>query len=1021
MNEVLRMKTRWLLASVLSFALFWGNAAAQTRTVTGTVTDGANGDPIPGVSVLVKGTTTGTITDVDGNYTITPFSDTDVLVFSFVGYEKAEVPVGSQTSINVPLKADLTTLDEVVVVGYGVQKKSVVTGAIAKVSAEDLKTSKDLRIEQAMQGRTAGVIIMNENGQPGSNLTIRIRGTGTNGNNDPLFLVDGLPMDKQGLNYLSPSDIESLEVLKDAASAAIYGTRGANGVVIITTKKGKKGEKFSVNYDGYYGVQNPWKKPDLLSSQQYMDIINEAALNDGRGPYFTSQMMDSIDYNTDWLDLMLYKNAPRMSHTVSFSGGSDKSTVSSSINFYEQDGIAAKGKSNFQRITYKLNTSFDLHERLTLGSNINLANIKTRGIDGNTVGGLGFIQGMNIPPIVPVRLWNGEYAVPNDYGIGLQEISNPIAMLEYTNRTAVTNKVIGNIYADVKLIEGLVFRTNFGGEVAYVKDASYTPKYDLDPNHYTLTNSAYKAFHQYNRWNWDNTITYSKSIDKHNFSVLAGITAFREWNERLEASADSLLFEGLDFAYLNNSFESEYNRPGNSFGEHTLQSYFGRVNYNFDEKYLFEAVLRSDGSSRFGRNNKYGIFPAASLGWVASKENFFPQNDIIDFAKVRASWGRNGNERIADFGYTPTMGRMYYFFGTGGTRVVGQQPSRYPNPDLKWETSEQLNIGLDLTFLSGKIAVTADWYDKRTKDWLIQGAPLPLLIGNVGPIYNAGEVKNSGVELELGYLNTLSNGLNLDIKLTGSTNRSEVVSLNTPSGAFSGGQGAIGQNDIVRAEVGKPLGYFWGFKTNGLFQSEDELEQYPHQPNAQLGDFKFVDINGDSTLDDKDRTNIGSPYPKVILGLNATLEFKGFDLNFFLYSAIGQDIFQANRRSDVIYANYTTEVLDRWYAPGTSNEIPRVTLTDLNQSWKRPSDFYVKDADYIRLRNVTLGYSLPSALIQKTGLTRLRIYATAENLLTLTKYDGTTAEVGGGAMDLGIDHGVYPEARSFIGGINLTF
>ncbi|HYF69531.1 MAG TPA: TonB-dependent receptor [Ohtaekwangia sp.] len=1019
-QTLLLRKPFWQCFLLVCFALASSQIYAQQRSVTGTVKDGSTNEGLPGVSVLVKGTTTGTITDANGTYTIAVSSDSDVLVFSFVGYQRIETAVGAQSVIDVMLPVDITTLEEIVVVGYGEQKKSVVTGAIAKIGTEDLKTTKDLRIEQAMQGRTAGVIIMNNSGQPGDNLSIRIRGTGTNGNNDPLFIVDGLPLSKEGLDYLSTNDIESLEVLKDAASAAIYGTRGANGVVIITTKKGKKNERFTISYDGYYGVQNPWKKMDMLNSQQYVDIINEAAINDGTAPYFPQSMMDTLHHDTDWLDKMFYRDAPKASHSISFSGGGEKATFSSSLNYFTQDGIAAKGKSNFERITYKLSNTYDFG-KVTLGSNINIANIKTKGIDANTVGGIGLIQGMNMPPIVPVKFSNGNWATPNHFNIGLQEISNPLAMLSYLNRKNTTTKVLGNIFIDVEIIKGLKFRSNYGGEVAFVKMDSYTPKYYLDGNHFTLSNSARKTIDQYNRWNWDNTLTYEKSVGKHNMSALVGFTRFKEWHENLGASRDSLIFDDFDKGYLDNSIESIYNRPENGFSEHTLQSFFGRINYNFDEKYLFEAVLRADGSSRFGAENRYGYFPAVSAGWVASSEEFFPQTDLINFAKVRASWGQNGNENIGDFKYTALMSNgLTYYYGTGQTMHNGVQPAFYPNPFLKWETSEQLNFGLDLKMLTGTVTLTVDYYEKKTKDWLMSGAPFPLLIGNVGPVVNAGSVKNSGVEIELGYQNQIRE-VNVDLRLTASTNKSEVLALNNASGNLVGGQGSIGQGSILRAEVGKPLGYFWGYVTEGIFQNEEELAAYPHQPNAHVGDFKFKDSDGNGTLDDEDRENIGNPYPKLILGFNSSFEWKNFDLGLFWYSALGHDIFQATRRNDLIYANYTTDILDRWYGEGTSSDMPRVTLSDPNQTWKRPSDFYLKDADFVRLKNITLGYTLPAKLVNKIGVKQFRVYVTSENLLTFSKYDGMTIEVGGGPFELGIDHGVYPESRSFIGGVNITF
>lgn len=1009
------------LILVVSLVQVSGNVAAQVQRVSGTVTDTETGEALPGVTIILKGTTNGTITDLDGNYTLSVDSPDPVLVFSFVGYETQEVPLEGRSVVNLGLTLDIQALDEVVVIGYGTQKKSVVTGAIAKVDANVLKRSRDLRIEQALQGKAAGVMIMNNSGQPGDNLTIRIRGTGTNGDPDPLFIIDGLPMEKEGLDFLNSADVESIEVLKDAAAAAIYGARGANGVVLITTKQGKKGEKFTVTYDGFYGVQNPWRKLKMLNAEQYVNIINEAADNDDRtNPYFSQAMIDTLAWDTDWQEEMYYRNAPKVSHTVSFTGGSENGTYSSSLNYFSQDGIVAKGKSNFERITYRLNTTRELGN-LKIGSNLNLVNINNRGIEGNSQFGTGIAQALNMPPIVPVRYNNGDWAVPNDFGIGLQEITNPIALLSYLHRETETYKALGNIYGEYEIIKGLKFRSNYGTELAFVNTSSYFPSYDLDATHRRVANGASKDWHKYIRWNWDNTLTYSTSIERHSMTFLVGMTRFKEWDEGLNGSKDSLIFNDLNHAYLNNSLQQR-GAVSNSIGEHTLQSYFGRINYNFDEKYLFEGVLRIDGSSRFGSENKYGYFPAVSAGWVFSKESFFPTNGILDFAKIRASWGQNGNENIGNFQYTALMqGGLSYFFGDEQILYNGIQPDFYPNPTIRWETSEQLDIGLDMTLFSGKISMAFDYYNKRTKDWLIS-APTLLLIGNNGPVVNGGEVLNKGFELELGYKSHLAKDFYLDVILTASTNRSEVVSINNASGSFTGGQGSVGMNDILRAEEGQPLGYFWGYKTEGIFVHPAEFELYPHQPNAKLGDLMFADINEDGTLDDSDRTNIGNPYPKFVTGLNTSLTWKFLDLSMFWYAAIGQDIWMSNRRNDLIYANYTTDILNRWQEGDETADYPRVTLNDPNQTWKRPSDFYVHDADFLRLKNITLGYTLPQNLLKSIGIAKLRIYATSENLLTLTKYPGMEVEVGGGPIDgIGIDHGVYPQSKTFLGGMNITF
>jgi TonB-linked SusC/RagA family outer membrane protein len=989
-------------------------------TLTGIVTDGQNGEALPRVSIVQKGTERGTITGLDGSFTFETESRDAVLVFSYVGYTSAEVKIGEQTEIKIALTPDLLDLEEVYVVGYGIQKKSVVTGSIARVGSDELERTKDTRIEQALQGRTAGVIVMNNSGQPGDNLTIRVRGTGTNRDADPLFIIDGLPMEKEGLDYLNANDVESIEVLKDASSAAIYGTRGANGVIIITTKQGKKGQGFQVSYDGYYGIQNPWRKLEMLHAGQYMDIINEAGENDGRSnPFFSDAARDSITWSTDWQDEMYYYNAPKISHTFSLIGSSDKSTYSSSLSYYSQDGIVARNKSNFERITYRLNTMREFGI-LTAGSNLNLVNIKKQGIDGNTQYGLGINQGINMQPIVPITYSNGSWGVPSDFGVGLQEVTNPLAMLSYHNSQNNTNKALGNIYAIVNITGGLKFRTDFGGEYAMVENKSYTPTYYIDSNHKNdSTDFMNQEFHKYVRWNWENTLTYEFSVSEHNVVVMAGMTRFREFDESMWSQKRELIFDDIEHAYFDNAQNPEALTNG-GYNEHTLASVFGRVNYNYQEKYLLEGVLRRDGSSRFGAENRYGYFPAVSAGWVLSREAFFPQTNALNFAKVRLSWGQNGNENIDNFAYTSTLSDgLIYYFGDEQIRYNGIQPSRYPNAALKWETSQQFDLGTDLTFINNRVSLTLDYYDKRTKDWLID-APAMLMIGNVRPFVNGGEVKNTGFELEFGYKERIGD-LKLVLGLTTSTNKSEVLSINNEQGALTGGEGIKGQGDVLRAEEGQPLGYFWGYKTDGIFQTQEDVDNSLHQPNARVGDLIFVDVNGDSTLDDQDKVNIGNPYPKLIMGLNISLEWKGLDLYMFWYSAFGHQVWLANRRDDLKYANFTTDVLERWHGEGTSNSYPRVTISDPNGTWKRPSDFYVKDADFLRLKSVTLGYTLPKGVLNFLSVEKLRFYVSGENLLTFTKYPGMEMEVGGDPLNIGIDHGAYPLSRTILGGVNITF
>jgi TonB-dependent starch-binding outer membrane protein SusC len=1000
----------------------------------------AEGEALPGATILIKGTTSGTVTDIDGNFVLElPVGD-ETLVISYVGYSPEEVQVSGKTEITVSLMPNLSKLDEVVVVGYGTQKKSVITGAIAKVGAEDLAQSRDLRIEQSLQGKTAGVVIVNNSGQPGDNMTIRIRGVGTNNNPDPLFIVDGLPLDKTQVDFLNNSDVESVEVLKDASSAAIYGTRGANGVILITTKQGKKGEKFKVSYDGSYGIQNPWRKQDMLNGQQYMQLMNEAGKNDGRvNPYFsdaTMQYIDSMGWNTNWQDEMYYKNAPKVNHVFSLSGAGEKSTYASSLGYFSQDGIIAKGKSNYKRINYRLNITHEFGI-LTVGTTINYANIKKNGVDANNQFGNGINQALNMPPEIPVMYDDGTYAVPTDipFKLGIQEITNPVALLSIVNKSDETNEGVGNLWAEIKIFKGLVFRSAYGARYSIQTTANYTPVYYIDASHQStspydvLTKEDIRSMN----WNFDNTLTYKKTFGKHDVTAMVGMTQLKNQSQNMWAQKSDFIFHDLEHGYFDNSVNDDYDKIQGWYKENTIQSFFGRLNYSYDEKYLLEGSARRDGSSRFGPDNRYAVFPAFSAGWVASREKFFPANNFLDFLKIRGSWGKNGSDNIPDFKYASLMSNGFmYFYGDDKTPHDGILPSFIPNPSLKWEASQQTDIGTDIAMFHNRLTVGFDYYKKITKDWLIQ-APISDIAGNNAPWDNGGKVQNKGYELELGYKNNLSKDLVLNIGVTAATNKSKVLDIPNAQHVLQGGDGVHGQSNLLRAEEGSSLGYFWGYKTNGIIQNDAELAKYiGQQPNAKVGDFIFVDVNGDSTISELDRTNLGSPYPKFTGGLNLGLNWKWFDINAFLYTALGQKVYDANRRSDLKYTNFTTDAMDRWHGEGTSNNYPAMSITDANGNFKKVSDFYVKDGSFLRLRTLNFGITLPKKWTNFIKLSKVRVYYLGENLLTWTKYPGMEVEVGGtplalpdnngnGTNGIGIDHGNYPVSKVNTIGINVEF
>ena len=1023
-----RSGTRKLLLLIGAMCLMVSAAFAQGRTVQGTITDGS-GVGIPGVNIRIKGTSLGASTDLDGKYTLSGVEDGNVLEITAIGFKPQEVQVGSRSVIDLQLEADVLGLEEVVVVGYGSQKKSLVTGAISSIDADELAESRALRVEQALQGKSAGTIVMSNSGQPGDNFTIRIRGVGTNGNPDPLFIVDGVPLSKEALDYLNPSDVESMEILKDAAAGAIYGARAANGVVLITTKTGKKG-RMQVTYDGYYGVQEPWRKLDLLNAEEYITVMNAQALNAGRPAIFSPNApgyrnLDSLRWDTDWQDQMFYSGAPKTSHTLSFSGGNDNTTYSSSLSYYDQEGIVAKGFSDFERVTYRLNVDQSFG-KLTLGTRTTFTHIEKRGISpndffaGNSLG-----QAMNMAPVVPVRMPDGTFGTPQTFGIPMQEITNPLGIFDVTNQNTNVDKVIASLRADYDLMDNLKLTVNYGTEYAFVNGNSYTPAYELDATHRNAISSVTRSLDRYVRWNLDAYATYNTNFGNHSLTAVAGTTAFKEESESLGATKQDLIFDDFGRAYLDNARSTEATAYG-GYNLHTIRSYFGRANYSYQEKYIATAVLRADGSSRFGPANKFGFFPAVSAGWVASAESFWPAALPVSYFKLRASWGQTGNDNIGDFRYTTLLNSgLITFFGPDETQINGVAATQVPNPSLKWETSEQLDIGFDTRILNDQVAITFDWYNKTTKDWLVT-APIVPSAGSGAPTINGGTVRNTGLELEMSHFRTIGE-LELDLSFTGAWMRNTVMSINNTGQELLGGSGGFGQNAILRATPGQPLGYFYGYQTDGIFQNQTEVENHTGpdgnllQPNAVPGDFRFRDRNNDGNIDDADRTMLGSPYPDFTLGLNIGLDWKGFDVSTFLYAALGQQIWNGTRRYDVTYANFTTEALNAWNGEGTSNTFPRLTEVDDNGNWSRPSDFFVEDADFLRMRNLTVGYTLPKDLLANLGINKVRVYFTGENLFTATTYSGYEPEIGGTPFQIGVDKGIYPNARVYLGGMSIQF
>lgn len=1038
--------------TVIIFFLFTVLSFAQNGTITGHVYDDS-GMPIPGASVIVKNTTNGTAADFDGQYTIEAPSDA-VLIFSSIGFKAKEELVNGREFIDVVLETDVASLDEVVVVGYGTQKKSSVTGAITGVKASELEDLPVTRIEQSLQGRTSGVTIAANSGQPGSSSTIRIRGITTLNNNEPLWVVDGVIVDAGGIGYLNQSDIESIEVLKDAAAAAIYGSRAAAGVILVTTKKGKSG-KLTLNYSGYTGLSGPARKLDLLNATEYATLMNERyanGYNPGSGDYqLPFSNPESLGEGTDWQDLIFDNSALRQNHEISISGGTESSTFYASFGYLDQDGLVASDISHYTRKNFRLNSDHKIGSFLKIGQTFGYSNEKNQGIDTNNYYGGPLASAINLDPLTPeietdptalsqVPYINDEgelrsdlvYA-PNGYPYGIsnyvgQEMTNPMAFIKTKEGNhSWSDNFVGNAYVEVEPIKGLKVKSTFGGKLAYWGGRYFNPKVYLNSSFLVSQNSLSKNNNRGFGWNIENTVNYSKEIKDHSFNVLIGQGVYVDNITQGESvTYNNLPVNTYDEASFNFDLPSEQIIANAYEGTiHKVTSLFGRLNYAYKEKYLVTGIIRRDGSSRFGSNNKYGTFPSFSLGWVPSKEDFWPENDIVNQLKLKGSYGVTGSDQIGDFQYLSTIsGGRNYSFGNQGSIVIGNSPNAPANPDLKWEETSQTNVGFDTRMFNG-FTLAFDWYLKKTTG-ILQGVPIPGYVGATGlPTGNVADMENRGIDLELGYSKQYEDfGFSINGNL--STVKNEVTNLGTDIEYLNGGETIQASTfPITRTQVGQPVNSFYGFVTQGIFQNQAEIDAYTNaqgeliQPNAQPGDFRWKDVDGDGLITDEDRDFIGSSIPKFTYGLTLNVNYKNFDLLVFGQGASGNKIFQAVRRLDIGTANYQTSALGRWTGEGSTNSYPRLTTNDTNKNFTNPSDFYLEDGDYFRFKTIQIGYSLPQDLVRKIGLSHFRLYLTGENLFTFTKYSGYDPEIGGGI--LGIDRGYYPQAKSGMLGVNLQF
>ncbi|MDD4968924.1 MAG: TonB-dependent receptor [Paludibacter sp.] len=1030
----------------------FGLVSAQNSDgkVSGTVVSDASGEPLIGVSVMVKGTSQGVITDFNGAFSL-QVKTGETLKFSYIGYLSQEVKVGG-TVLNIRLKEDQQSLDEVVVVGYGVQKKKLVTGATVQVKGDDVAKMNTTNPLHALQGITPGVSISSTSGQPGSDVKVTIRGLGTIGNSGPLYIIDGIEGDITTLNAV---DIQSIDILKDAASAAIYGSQAANGVILVTTKQGTKG-KSQVSFDAYYGVQNVARKVPLLNAKEFKMIMDEQQVNSGLAPFNWASKGPLAD--TDWMGQMIKKDAKTQNYSLNINGGSETSTYSMSLSYNSQEGIVGGSSvSNYERYGFRINSEHDVYKNvLKVGQHLNLNFINNVGIAvgnqyGNTLRGA-----FSVSPLAPVYSNNNIYNSPyNDTSNSKwnQTDGNPYgAMMTNTDNLSTNQKLLGDVYAELQPVKNLKIKSILGINYYASNYHSLNPLYQFsvysyNKDHETVNQNMGSGY----TLTSTNTASYDFKVNEdHAFNALIGTEAVKFQGVGVSGSNWNLVpqMDNFDHAYLDNTTGKAHldtdgktlietrTVGGSASTDYSRLSYFGRLGYNYKEKYLLNATLRADGSTRFASGHQWGYFPSVSAGWSITNESFMASTtDWLDQLKLRASWGQVGNQNIGDYQYAALISTSTatsssnpaanYDFGNANINTAGAFQTTLPNKDLKWETSEQTNIGVDARFLKNRLSLTGDFYIKTTKDWIVQGAPLPTTSGFDSWTINGGNVKNTGVELALSWSDNIGD-FKYNFGVNGAYNKNVVGVIPTVDGIIHGYTNMLYANseEFYRAENGHALGYFWGYQTNGLFQNQGDIAAWKAagkgilQPDAQPGDVKFVDQNHDGVIDTKDKIDLGNGMPTITGGFTLGFQYKNFDFSVNGAGALGNKIVQSYGQTGG-QSNYTTEILNRWTGEGTSNRIPRVTVNNINWQF---SDLYIHAGDYLKISNISLGYDF-AKLIHLKAISQCRVYGSVENAFTFTKYNGMDPEIGYGVQNWvsGVDLGYYPRPRTVLVGVNLKF
>lgn len=1003
-------KKKWAYVSRISLLIltlfFTLHLSAQNKkTITGTILD-EKGESIIGASVAVKGTTNGTITDIDGKFSLN-VNENDILAISYVGFLAQEIPVTGKSNLQITLKENTEMLDEIVVVGYGVMRKRDLTGAVSSIDSKSMQDKPVANIGEALQGRASGVQIINS-GAPGSNVSIRIRGISTINNSEPLLVIDGVPTDLS-LNALNMDDVQTVDVLKDASATAIYGSRGANGVVIITTKKGKSGDGV-VSFSANWGIQDATSMPDMLNASQFASYHNDMIANYSG----TENLMQRPDFadpttlgkGTDWMD-ELFRTSMIQNYSVSYSGGTDKSNYYVSAGILDQEGIVTD--TSYKRYTVQFNGESKVKPWLKLGNNVTLSH------DAKKQGSYSIRDAMAAQPTQPVYNEDGTYSGPGNPAYWYGDIKNPLGNAKVNSQSIKGYNLLGNIFAEINFFDKVTFKTLGGIDFKFWDKENFSPKYDWKP----ISQPESYRYEESNKsltYLWDNTLTYIDTFNEnHHLNVMIGSSAQNNVYNKMNASVQGFLSD------KNNQLSNGLNQPtvGGTKNDWALLSFMGRVNYNYTDKYLLTLTVRRDGSSRFSKDNRWGTFPSVAAAWRLSEEAFYQKNKWVNDIKVRAGYGVTGNQwGINEYAYFTKLKTGQYVFN--GTPVSTLYPLVMPNPDVKWETVKQWNAGIDLSLIDQRINLSLDGYIKNTTDMLVPMA-VPITTGYSDiyvPSINAGKVRNTGWELAISSRN-LTGELEWNTDLNVSYNKNKVISMNDGVPLFTGDD--INMTKVLVNAEGNPINSFYGYVTNGLFQNWDQVNNASIQvPGGTApGDIRFSDLDNNGVINDNDRTYIGNPTPEWSFSMNNSFAYKNFDLQIFLQGVAGNDIYNANRiwqEGMAVPQNQTAKVLDRWTGEGTSNSVPRAVYSDPNKN-ARHSDRFVEDGSYLRIKNLTLGYTLPQAISKKAYLQTVRMYMSCQNLYTFTKYSGFDPEVGANGIDLS----TYPLTRTISFGVNVKF